>query len=194
MLVSPSLTNQVVICPTRLQRDVKNFLTTMVHSTQDKRFVTPQPFFFDIPDAHAATYVEALEQVISRKDPQLIMCVVANNHLDHYTSIKKICRVDRAVPTQVTVAKSLNTSSVMSVATKVLIRMALSTIEIPPTGLMMVWIDVCHDIHNRATSYADSVASLNKTFSHYFSTVAHNTSREELSNYWTASIAKALHK
>lgn len=153
----------------------------------------PQPYFFDIPDAHAATYEETLEQVISRKDPQLIMCVVTNNNLDNYTSMKKICCVDRAVRTQVTVAKNLNATGVLSVATKLLIQMAPSTIEIPPTGLMMVWIDVCHDTRNRATSYADSVASLNKTLSHYFSTAAHHTSRDEL-NYWTASIAKALHK
>ena len=52
-------------------------------------------FSFDIPDNRAATYVEALEQVISSKDPQLIMCVVNSNHLDRYISIKKKCSVDR---------------------------------------------------------------------------------------------------
>jgi hypothetical protein len=72
MLLSPSLTNWVVICPTRIQRDAKNVLTTAVRAAQGKRFVIPQPFFFDIRYARAATYVEALEQVISRKDAQLL--------------------------------------------------------------------------------------------------------------------------
>jgi len=49
-----------------------------------------------MPDDRAATYVEALEQVISNKDPRLIMCVVTNNRLDRYASIKKKCCVDRA--------------------------------------------------------------------------------------------------
>jgi aubergine-like protein len=40
--------------------------------------------------------VEALEQVISSKDPVLIMCVVTNNRLDRYAAIKKKCCVDRA--------------------------------------------------------------------------------------------------
>jgi hypothetical protein len=53
-------------------------------------------FSFSIPDDRAATYVEALEQVISGKDPQLILCVVTNNRLDRYGSIKKKCCVDRA--------------------------------------------------------------------------------------------------
>jgi aubergine-like protein len=53
-------------------------------------------FSFGIPDDRAATYVEALEQVISGNDPQLIMCVVSNNRLDRYASIKKKCCLDRA--------------------------------------------------------------------------------------------------
>jgi hypothetical protein len=55
------------------------------------------PYFsFDIPDDRSSTYVEALEQVISGRDPQLIMCVVTNNRSDRYASIKKKCCVDRA--------------------------------------------------------------------------------------------------
>jgi hypothetical protein len=44
MLVIPSLTNWVVICPTRLQRDAQNFVTSLVRAAQGMRFVIPQPF------------------------------------------------------------------------------------------------------------------------------------------------------
>jgi aubergine-like protein len=54
---------------------------------------------------------------------------------------------------------------------------------------MVVGFDVCHDARNKSSSYAALVASLNKSFSRYFSTVAAHTSGEELSNYMTASIA-----
>jgi aubergine-like protein len=200
MLVIPSLTNWVVMCPSRLQRDAQNFVTTMARAAQGMRFVIPQPSFFDIPDDRAATYVEALEQVISSKDPRLIMCVVSNNRLDRYASIKKKCCVDRAVPTQVIMAKNLASKGVMSIATKVAIQICCKiggapwTVEIPLSGLMVVGFDVCHDARNKSISYAALVASLNKPFSRYFSTVAAHTSGEELSNYLTASMDKALQK
>jgi len=54
---------------------------------------------------------------------------------------------------------------------------------------MVVGFDVCHDTRNKSSSYAALVASLNKPFSRYFSTVTAHTSGEELSNYLTASIA-----
>jgi aubergine-like protein len=200
MLVIPALTNWVVMYPTRLQRDAQNFVTAMVRAAQGMRFVIPQPYYHYIPDDRAATYVEALEEVISNKDPRLIMCVVTNNRLDRYASIKKKCCVDRAVPTQVIVAKNLASKSVMSIATKVAIQISCKiggapwTVEIPLSGLMVVGFDVCHDTRNKSNSYAALVASLNKPLSRYFSTVAAHASGEELSNYLTASIAKALQK
>ena len=54
---------------------------------------------------------------------------------------------------------------------------------------MVVGFDVCHDARNKANSYAALVASLNKPFSRYFSTVAAHASGEELSNYLTSSMA-----
>lgn len=44
MLVIPELSNWVVICPNRLQRDAQNFVTTMVRAAQGMRFVIPQPY------------------------------------------------------------------------------------------------------------------------------------------------------
>jgi hypothetical protein len=51
---------------------------------------------FDIENDYIASYVRALDEVISSKDPQLIMCIVTNNRLDCYSAIKKKCCVERA--------------------------------------------------------------------------------------------------
>ncbi|KDR24113.1 Protein piwi, partial [Zootermopsis nevadensis] len=200
MLVIPALNNWVVICPNRLRRDAQNFVSTLVRAAQGMRFVIPQPYFCDIPDDRASSFVQALEQVISSRDPQMIMCIVTNNRLDRYAAIKKKCCVDRAVPTQVIVARSLTAKSVMSIATKVAIQMSCKiggapwTVEIPLSGLMVVGFDVCHDTTTKEKSYGALVASLDKPFSRYFSAVSAHTTGEELSNYLTSNIAKALHK
>lgn len=57
----------------------------------------------------------------------MIVCVVSNNNADRYSSIKKKCCVDRAIPTQVLIHKTItpkdgNVRSLMSVATKVAIQ------------------------------------------------------------------------
>lgn len=66
--------------------------------------------------------MEALDEVISHMSPQLIMCIVPNNRSDRYAAIKKKCCVDRAVPTQVVLAKNLNSKGIMSIATKIAVQ------------------------------------------------------------------------
>lgn len=200
LLVIPSLKNWVVICPNRLKRDAQSFITTLIRAAQGMRFVIPQPFFFDIGNDFIVSYVRALEEVISSKDPQLIMCIVSNNRLDCYSAIKKKCCVDRAVPTQVIVAKSLTAKGVMSIATKVAIQLCCKiggapwTVEIPLSGLMVVGFDVCHEPGSKTTSYGALVASLDKAMSRYFSAVSVHSSGEEVSNNIRAHMASALHK
>jgi hypothetical protein len=53
---------------------------------------------------------------------------------------------------------------------------------------MVVGFDVCHDTRNKNNSYAALVASLDKPFSRYFSTVEAHPSGEELSSYFNASM------
>jgi hypothetical protein len=53
-------------------------------------------FSFDIQDDRPSSYIEALEKVISVKNPQLIMCIVQNNRVDRYSAIKKYCCLNRA--------------------------------------------------------------------------------------------------
>jgi hypothetical protein len=50
----------------------------------------------EIGNDFIVSYVRALEEIISSKDPQLIMCIVTNNRMDCYSAIKKKCCVDRA--------------------------------------------------------------------------------------------------
>jgi aubergine-like protein len=60
-------------------------------------------------------------------------------------------------------------------------------------GLMVVGFDVCHDTSSKSESYGAMVASLDKSFSRYFSAVSAHTSGEELSNDLTSNIASESH-
>ena len=92
------------------------------------------------------------------------------------------------VASQVVVARTLNSKSAMSIATKVAVQMNCKlggspwTVEIPLTSFMVFGFDVCHDSSSRGKSYGALVGSLDKTFTRYFSAVSAHQSGEELSN------------
>nr|CAD7430757.1 unnamed protein product [Timema monikensis] len=200
LLIIPQMQFWVVIVPNRCARDAGGFIQTLIKAAGGMRFIMPKPQVVEIPDDRAGTYVNALENVISGKNPQLIMCIVSNNRIDRYSAIKKKCCVDRAVPTQVILAKNLASKGVMSIATKVAIQIncktggAPWTVDVPLTNLMIVGFDVCHDTTDKGKSYGAMVASLNKSLSRYFSAVSAHTSGEELSSHLAANMTKALRK
>jgi aubergine len=73
------------------------------------------------------SYIKEL-QLILAKDPKLVVIVVPNNAVDKYAAIKQLTCVDRAVPTQVILSKTVMPKKSgrvgdMSIATKVLIQM-----------------------------------------------------------------------
>lgn len=157
-----------------------------------------------IPDDRQNTYVEALEKA-ANDNPQLIMCVVPNNNADRYANIKKKCCLDRAIPTQVVVQKTITpkagkpVSSLLSVATKVVIQIncklggAPWTIDMPLPALMTVGFDVCHDIQDKKKSYGALVATMDlKKSAKFFSAVSAHTCGEELSNDLNVNMMKAL--
>lgn len=153
---------------------------------------------YDLPDDRNQTYVNNLDQVITNMNPQLIFVVLMNNKADRYSAIKKKTLVDRAVPTQLILAKNLNKKGVMSIATKVAIQInckiggAPWSVQVPLGGLMVIGFDVCHDAKAKGKSYGAMVASLNKPMSRYFSAVSHHGSGEELSNDLAINTIKAM--
>lgn len=157
-----------------------------------------------IPDDRQNTYVEALEKA-ANDNPQLIMVVVPNNNADRYANIKKKCYLDRAIPTQVIVQKTITpkagkpVSSLLSVATKVVIQIncklggAPWMIELPLPGLMTVGFDVCHDTKDKSKSFGALVATMDlKKSARFFSAVSAHKSGEELSNDLNINMKKAL--
>ncbi|XP_015125423.1 piwi-like protein Siwi, partial [Diachasma alloeum] len=174
------------------------FVAAMVRSA--KNFPISEPQYHEIRNDRSESYTECLEKIMSKINPQLVMCILTKNRADTYSAIKKKLCIDRPVPSQVVTARCLNAKGIMSIATKVAIQMNCKiggipwTIHVPVSGLMVVGYDVCHDTNKRGTDFGAMVASLDKKLSRYFSTVSAHTSGEELSNHLSANMVKALKK
>ncbi|XP_046741985.1 piwi-like protein Siwi [Diprion similis] len=199
MLSCGKMDNWALIVTSRAKRDVENFVSTLIQVSTKLGFKLPQPRVHEVPDDRAQTYVEAIEAILSRLSVNLIFCVVPNNRPERYSAIKKKCCSDRPIPTQVFLAKNLTNKGLVSVATKVAIQMnckiggAPWTVEIPLSGLMIAGFDVCHDTASKGRDYGALVASLNRSFSQWFSAVSHHSNGEELSDTISTNICKALH-
>ncbi|XP_035779822.1 protein aubergine-like [Anopheles albimanus] len=207
MFATVRLSRWYLVVPARCQREANDFLGCMIKAARGMRFEISNCEIIPMADDNPNTYMRTLDNIIN-KDPQMIMCVVSNNKSDRYTAIKKKCCVDRAIPTQVMVQKTItpktgNIRTLMSVATKVVIQMNCKLggvpwkVKIPLNGLMTIGFDVCHDSKDKSKSFGAMVATLdhdNRGTPKFFSTVSHHSSGEEISTYLPLNTVKALNE
>ncbi|XP_011630854.1 piwi-like protein Siwi [Pogonomyrmex barbatus] len=196
-IISPVLRNWVLVVTERDKHAVSPFITSLNKVTKGLSFHVENPKIHSIRDDRPSTYNETLEYILSKQIPQLVFCVVSNNRSDRYSAIKKKCCVDRPVPSQVCLLKTIMHKNIMSIATKIAIQMSCKLggapwfVDIPLDGLMMVGFDVCHDTTIKTKDFGATVATMNKQMTKYFSAVNAHTNGEELSNELCDNIRKA---
>lgn len=138
---------------------MQKFVQMLTQVAKGMGFIIDQPFVYEMQSDHAGEYVRKFEELRTQRNPMFILFAVPNNRLDRYAAIKKKCCVDKPVPSQVILAKSMQAKSVMSIATKVAIQINCKvggipwTISIPCPGLMVVGFDVCHDANNKSKDF-----------------------------------------
>jgi len=137
-----------------------------------------------------------------KKNPEMVMVAIPNNkNADLYSVIKKKLCIETPVPSQVVTCKVIEKEKgLMSVATKVALQMncklggQLWAVKVPLKGAMVVGFDAYHDSLHQGRSVGALVASLNDTFTKYFSvTEMHPTyGATEISNTISSMMTQAL--
>ncbi|XP_013193160.1 piwi-like protein Siwi [Amyelois transitella] len=190
----------IVITPERQRRDAEAFVENILKTGGGVGFRMPRPEIVVIQRDGQIDYANMCENIISRRNPSLIMCVLARKTADRYEAIKKKCTVERAVPTQVVCGRNLTSKSAMSIATKVAIQIncklggAPWTVAIPLKTIMVIGYDVCHDTRSKEKSFGAFVATLNQAMTQYYSIVNPHTCGEELSSHMGYNIGAAVMK
>ncbi|XP_033236662.1 protein argonaute-3 isoform X1 [Drosophila pseudoobscura] len=143
-------------------------------------------------------FIDALRRNIVM-ETQIVVCICPNSRDDRYSAIKKICCLELPVPSQVINAKTLcNETKNRSVVQKILLQMnckmggSLWTVKIPFKSVMICGIDSYHDPSNRGNSVAAFVASLNASYTQWYSKAVIQTKSEEIVNGLTSSFEAAL--
>jgi len=139
---------------------------------------------------------------VQPEKPELIMLIIPNkNNPDLYSVIKKKLCVDIPLPSQVVTCTVINKpKGLMAVATKIGLQLnckmggQLWGVKIPLKNSMVVGFDTYHDSQHKGKSVGALVASLNSTFTKFFSVPEfHDTNAaQEISGKITTMMTKAL--
>lgn len=191
------------VYPKRSARESEVFLKLLQEVATGMRYECSEPQKFEIPDDRLTTYTTKLEEIIS-KDPKLIMIVLPNNSADRYAAIKRLTCINRAIPTQIMLHKTMmekkgSMAGVKSIATKVVVQLncklggAPWMIKFPIVGAMVIGFDVNHDTRDRNKSYGAFIASMDhQSVYKYYSAVSHHTNGVELSANISTHMRNAL--
>lgn len=132
------------------------FIENMMRAAGRIGFTIARPRLIGIADDRTDTYAGTLSKLTDQSKPQLILCVVSNNQAMRYAAIKKKLCIDRPVPSQVILARTLTQKSqtmMNAIGCKVATQLNCKIGGYPWTvqlggllpGLMIVGFDVCHD-------------------------------------------------
>ncbi|KAG4079046.1 hypothetical protein HA402_001701 [Bradysia odoriphaga] len=198
------LRNWVLIVPKNRVKEALDFIFILKKAATGMKYEIQDPIRVEIAEDQGRAYIKAIEDTIN-KNPQLVMCIMQGLYSDKYTAIKKKCCVERGVPSQVMLSRTITPkankplNSLMTVGTKVAIQInaklggAPWMVNIPTTGIMVVGFDVCHDTNDKSKSYGALVSTMDmKKSARYFSAVSAHQNGEELCNSFALNMAKAV--
>ncbi|KAG5317323.1 AUB protein, partial [Pseudoatta argentina] len=196
-VISPRLKEWIFMISERDRSLEQGFISTLLKVAAGIQFQIDKPKSEYIRDDRPGTYNERLEQILSRQIPQLVFCAVSNNRSDRYSAIKKKCCVDRPVPSQICLTRTMTHKNIKSIATKIAIQMSCKLggapwyVDVPLEGLMMIGFDVCHDTTMKNKDFGATIATLNRRMTQYFSVVNVHHTGEELTNDLSDNICKS---
>jgi aubergine len=203
MFTSVPLKRWVFIYPPKFAQDSEFFLGLLKEVADGWNYEMASPKLIAVDSDSLNSYVKAIQDFMT-KDPKMIMIVVPNNAADRYAAIKRLTCVNKAIPTQVIVAKTMkpksnNIGAVKSIAAKVMVQVncklggAPWMVKFPVKGLMTIGFDVTHDSRNRSQSYGAFIASMDlKEKVEYYSAASAHKDGAEMSKNIGIHLVKAL--
>lgn len=143
------------------------------------------------------SYVNALRKLES--DVSAVVVIMHNQNKEKYDSIKKVATVERGLITQVVTAKlMMDIKKVGGAATKIAIQLAAKVggepwrVQLPLGNSMVCGYDNTNDTAKRGRAFGAFLASMNETFSRWFSKVAAHDRLDQMSTQLEANVLEAV--
>ncbi|XP_022111916.1 piwi-like protein 1 [Acanthaster planci] len=144
------------------------------------------PVRFQLQDDKTQTYLNCIRDAINPQ-LQLVVIIFPTSRDDRYSAVKKLCCVEKAIPSQVIISRTISQQQKLrSVTQKIALQIncklggELWSLDIPVSKMMVVGIDVYHDPARGGKSIGAFVASTNKLLTRWYSRVCFQTPQQEL--------------
>ncbi|XP_043548694.1 piwi-like protein 4 [Chiloscyllium plagiosum] len=160
-------------------------------------FLIDNPKMIQVNDS-PVSFIQALRHHIE-SSTQLVLCILPSNQKNNYDCLKKFLCVEKPIPSQCVVARTLNKANIMSIVTKIALQMACKTggelwmVEIPLKSLMVIGIDINFDTLRKGI-YVGFVASINSTVTKWLSRCIFQSSSAEVADCLKVCMKGALSK
>ncbi|XP_038602626.1 piwi-like protein 2 [Tachyglossus aculeatus] len=160
------------------------------------------PAWIELKDERTETYVRTIKSMLGVEGKvQMVVCIITGSRDDLYGAIKKLCCVQKPVPSQVINARTLvQPTKLRSVAQKILLQIncklggELWSLDIPLKQLMVIGMDVYHDPRKGMRSVVGFVASVNPSFTKWYSRVVFQMPHQEIVDSLKLCLLGALQK
>ncbi|RXN37466.1 piwi 2 [Labeo rohita] len=191
-----------VFYPRRATDQAEELVSTFTRVAGPMGIRIERPIRVELRDDRTETFVKSIHsQLTSEPRVQLVVCIMTGNRDDLYSAIKKLCCIQSPVPSQAINVRTISQpQKLRSVAQKILLQIncklggELWTVNVPLKYLMVIGVDVHHDVSKKSRSVMGFVASLNSMLTKWYSRVTFQMPHEEIINGFRVCLLAALQK
>jgi len=177
VLKSIDLNKWCLIYPRREENTAKSLVKVLCNVSPKMGLRVQQPKVLAIVQDRNDEYMKAIKDM--PKETQLVLVIFPGaQRADRYAAVKKLCNIERPIPSQVVMQKTLsNEKRIQAVVQKIALQMnaklggELWGLQIPIQNLMVIGIDVYRDKGANGSEIAGVVASLDTAYGKYYSDV-----------------------
>lgn len=195
-----NLDNWLVIYTKRDSGVAGKFMEICARNAKPMGIQVQKPQTCELTNDSVNEYVTQLRKLLNNKI-QIVVLICPTARDDRYAAIKRICCAELPIPSQVINAKTLkNDAKNRSIVQKILLQMnckmggSLWNIKIPFKNVMICGVDTFHEAGNKGNSVAAFIASLDGTYTKWYSRAIIQSKKEELLHGMTQSLRYAINE
>uniref|UniRef100_A0A671QCY3 Piwi-like protein 2 n=1 Tax=Sinocyclocheilus anshuiensis TaxID=1608454 RepID=A0A671QCY3_9TELE len=157
-----------VFYPRRATDQAEELVTTFTRVAGPMGIRIERPIRVELRDDRTETFIKSIHsQLSSEPRVQLVVCIMTGNRDDLYSAIKKLCCIQSPVPSQAINVRTISQpQKLRSIAQKILLQIncklggELWTVNVPLKYLMVIGVDVHHDVSKKSRSVMGFVAKV----------------------------------
>ncbi|CAL8111662.1 unnamed protein product [Orchesella dallaii] len=140
-----------------------------------------------VSEYRPASFIKALDEHCDPAIVQFVIVIMPNRDDDVYAAVKSFCLTRHPVPSQCILSKTLAMRTIQTLATKICLQVnckiggSLWALKMPVKNIMILGMDVAHDLTRKNPSVIALIASINDSCTKYYSKSSFQQMHQEVS-------------